>query len=513
MSKINNKIKEVYKGDIYGANMVAIKTYKSWYRGFVQDFHNYRIYNGNDYISLKKKSLQMAKKVCESWADLLINEACDVVLKDKAKENLDVLFKKTKFWSKANRAVEIGFALTQSAVVGEIINGVMSFVTVGAENIVPLTVENDEVTEAAFYRVEGEKLILSIHMKDENGNYVIHNRTYVKDKEVLENRHILNTGLKQRLFMFIRPNIINNMEDGHTNFGMSVYANSIDVLKSLDTKYDNFDFEFVGGRKRLFLSVDAMKVVRDQSGVSVNTEPFDPLDTVFYNLGEPDDGKATVKDESGELRTEQFIQAINTVLSLLSHKVGLGYGYFKFDARGVATATQVIMENSDLFRNLKKHEILIRDEMIAFVDAVCSYSNKFCEFKIGEYDPSDIDILFDDSIIEDKDAMKKNDLTQVESGLMTYVEYAEKWKAMDSDTAKAKFQYLDWYKRAQTLAPLLHSKLITPEMAIEIIYKDDGMPIKPDINKLTEYINSDPLNIDDGEFDDGFDYVDDGDYE
>lgn len=495
------KIKEIYAKDIYGVDEHAIGVYRSWYRGFVDSFHNYRIYNGENYIAMTKKSLQMAKKVAETWADLLINEKCDIKLTGGAKENIDFLFDKTKFWSKANKAVELGFALSQSAIVGEINDKKeMRFVVMTAENIVPLSVENDEVIECAFFKQYGDKTVLYMHLLDDSGNYIIHNRTYVKDAEILENRVELKTGLPHRLYMFVKPNIVNNMQDSNRNFGISVYANSIDVLKSVDTKYDNFDFEFIGGRKKLFVSVDTMKVVRNQDGTTVNTQPFDPLDSVYYNLGEPNDDKPTVKEEGGELRSAQFIEAINTDLSLLSHKVGLGYGYFHFQTQGLSTATQVIMENSDLFRNLKKHEILIRDEMIAFTIAICSYSNKFCELKMGAYDERDIDILFDDSIIEDKDTQKSNDSKEVLNGTMTYVEYAIKWKAMDEDTAKAHFEYLDWAKKANTLSPLLDAKLITPEMAIDIIYSNNEKPIAPNIEKIKKYLATDDLNIDDGEF-------------
>ena len=42
-----------------------------------------------------------------------------------------------------------------------------------------------------------------------------------------------------------------------------------------------------------------------------------------------------------------FLDAINYELGLLSSGVGLGTEFYKFDGKGVKTATEVISENSD----------------------------------------------------------------------------------------------------------------------------------------------------------------------
>ena len=67
---------------------VQPKVWLSWYRGEVNDFHNYRIYNGETYLPMKRKTLQMAKQVCETWANLLLNERCDIIMPDNDKKAL-----------------------------------------------------------------------------------------------------------------------------------------------------------------------------------------------------------------------------------------------------------------------------------------------------------------------------------------------------------------------------------------------------------------------------------------
>jgi len=318
------------------------------------------------------------------------------------------------------------------------------------------------------------------------------------DKGFETGRTELQTQLRTPLFMVIKPNIISNVTNTAYNYGMSCFGNSIDTLKAIDTKYDGFDFEFIGGRKKVYVSSEAMQVGRDTNtgGTTIVNKVFDPLNSLYLNVGSNgDDGKPLIQESNGEIRSESYIAGLNFELSMLSHKVGLGYGYFNMNPNGDVTATQVVSENSELFRTLKKHEILIRDEMTQFINAICMYSNEYCDFKMGAYDPSGIDIVFDDSIIEDKQAEKTADQQEVTTGLMTNVAYAIKWKGMEEKDALVKYQYLDIAKRANTIMPLLNAKLITPELAIELIYGKDN-----DTKALLDNLKTDDLNIDDGEF-------------
>ena len=52
-----------------------IAMWDSWYRANVKRFHQYRVYHGTgQYERCHRKSLGMAKKICEDISDLLLNE-------------------------------------------------------------------------------------------------------------------------------------------------------------------------------------------------------------------------------------------------------------------------------------------------------------------------------------------------------------------------------------------------------------------------------------------------------
>ncbi len=51
-----------------------ISEWLQWYKGKVAKFHSYSQYNGKKKVRRERATLGMAKKVCEDWANLLLNE-------------------------------------------------------------------------------------------------------------------------------------------------------------------------------------------------------------------------------------------------------------------------------------------------------------------------------------------------------------------------------------------------------------------------------------------------------
>ena len=54
--------------------------YLSWYKGFVNNFHKYYVYNGERQVFKNRYSLNLAKKICENFADFLMNEKVRITL-------------------------------------------------------------------------------------------------------------------------------------------------------------------------------------------------------------------------------------------------------------------------------------------------------------------------------------------------------------------------------------------------------------------------------------------------
>jgi A118 family predicted phage portal protein len=490
-----------------------LSTWLKWYKGFDKTFHEYSVYNGTKKVKLKKKSLNMAKKSCEDWANLLLNEKCEITIKDQDKLN-DIL-EYNSFKVEANNLVEQSFALSMGAIVeslenvtyneetGEIVKTSDSRVKidyVDATKIYPITFKNKKLIECAFVSENTNEVAISIHKLNENKEYDIINLFIETDAKGgatgNEREFIFHSESKTPLFQIIKPNICNNRDIG-SPLGISVYANSIDTLKAIDNAYDSFDNEIQSGRMRIM--VDDRYAAFNKDGEMIDA--FDPNDALFYRLParEGDETKPFVEDVSGSLRTNEIGTALQEQLNTYAASVGFGKNYYTFGGGGgrpIQTATGIIAQNSDLFRNLRKHELLLEKVIKDMVEAIAYLSNTFT---INKIDASDVKVMFDDSIIEDTESKKNSDRTDVTNGIMSKQEYRAKWFAETEDIAKEKldsFGLNDLDTRINALLPALQSGAITPTLFVEAVYKD-----KDNKGEIAQYIEeqltktNEPINF------------------
>lgn len=517
---INRELQEYQKNGWIEQVPTIVRVCSDWYRGFVDDFHNYYIKTGTTtFTELKKLPMYMAKKIGEDYANLLINEKCDIVVPENEKKKLDLVLEKTKSWVKLNKGVEKAFALGYGCMVqgvnnigvneeGEIVNVAEAEITnrfVPATMMRPLTFNEDELEDVAFVFENTQSVNVIIHIKDTrktikladteiiNANYNNYDIINIKIKNnstfALEERYVFHTKSPIKLFQLIQPNIANNA-DLNSPLGISVFANSIATLKAVDNAYDSLNNEIQLGRKRIVADVDQYTEV-DSKGNRVDT--FDPNDTLIYSIPARTsrigkESEQLLQEISGDLRIQPIIESLNQQLNILSSKVGLGENYYRFSDmnKGLTTATQVISENSSLFRSIKKHEILLDNALKDMVLALVYLNNTFTSnqpININSYE--DITIQFDDSIIEDTEAQKASDRQDVNNGVMSKVEYRMKYYGEDEKTAKenlVKFNVDIVSHRAEQLTTMLNDGLITPEAFVKLAYA--GLEeIIPDYNE------------------------------
>jgi len=100
----------------------------------------------------------------------------------------------------------------------------------------------------------------------------------------------------------------------------------------------------------------------------------------------------------------------------------------------VATATQVVSENSTLFRTIKKHEIILEQVLVELCRIILHLGNTAMSAGLNE--DVEISIDFDDSIIEDKQSDFARDMQLLNAGIMNDWEFRAKWMNEDEETAK-----------------------------------------------------------------------------
>lgn len=453
------KLKQLGYATIPEEFYTQVDLWRSWYIGKVKGFHRYRSYNGHKWVNRDRACLGMGKKLCEDWANLLMNEKVKITLEGKKEQDfIDRILTENNFTVKANEMQEMKSALGTVAyiprVVGQQIDGsgepiagvssdgiVLDYVTI--ENIYPIAWRNGTITECAFTSLVTQDghdyLYMQIHRKNEAGTYDIENRIFRYDNEALVDERlqavkgyeflppIIHTNSEKRQFVIDRLNIANNF-NYDLPAGISVYANAIDVMRGVDCAYDCYVNEFENGPMMLMVKMPATKY---EDG-----EPtLDDHDRRFYLLPEDTEQGNVVDTISPTLRTQELNIGLQDQLNILSSKCGFGENYYRFDNGSVATATQVISENSTMFRTIKKHEIILEQVLVELCRILLRLGNTAMNAGLNE--EVEISIDFDDSIIEDKTADFSRDMQLLNAGIMNDWEFRMKWMNEDEATAKA----------------------------------------------------------------------------
>lgn len=464
VSLINSLGYKTYKFD-YSIYRAYIWNCYMWYMGFDPMFHKYKFFNNIKDISLEKPRLNMAKRVCEDLTSLTVNENMSFQIEDeKVREfllgnnEMTGVLGTNNFWSLSAKNYELVCALGTGAyeiVVEDLLNmngqlvtcenSKIKIITHNAMNIIPLSWDaNGTITEVAFVDQYKEKediyVSMRLHILDENKQYKIVNKKLkvfgynnINKYVYLDNESVLNefdTNSNIPWFSVLKLPIINNFYIS-SPMGASIYANAIDVLKNLDDAFNILCHEYSTGTKKIFYHKNLLE--RDKNGKVKS--PDDMNKSVFYYMGDDMSGDTDVAGKYvyeviPKLRIDEITKGIESSLNYLSVMCGLGNSYYKFTAGAVQkTATEVISDNSSMYRNIHKNQLEVEKCMLDLFKSLIYVSNYI--FKTDMNIDAKIKVVFDASIIEDKVAIRNRDLQEVQLGIMSIEEYRAKY--YDSD--------------------------------------------------------------------------------
>lgn len=417
-----------------------LDVWEQWYKGKVDKFHDYKVYQGKKKLKQERKTLNMALRVCQRWADLILNEKVEINIEDEyTNEVAQKLLKQVNFYVKGNNLVERSFALGKGFFIqywdGEKTNQKY----ISQEYFYPISFENGKLTECGFSSekvIDNKKYIyLETHTLNDKKEYVIDNfLLLMQDKELVEVdskfyldhkiEQKIETGRTEPLFQPIGPNVANR-DNFDSAFGTSVFSGAVDIFKTTDVIYDGYYKEFLLGKKRIFVpdGVSNLNYIQNSlTGETESVQVFDPNDEVFYRLPEFEDGSQPIIESNMDLRVDAYDKGLQTQLNLISQQCGFGDSGFTWEKGNVSTATQIISENSEMYRTLKKHELLFKPSIIDMVKGLLYIESTFKKDKKIKLDV-DVTVDFDDSIIEDKAEIKRQALLELNVGLIDPIQY------------------------------------------------------------------------------------------
>lgn len=397
--------------------LTVIQVCDDWYSNrVIEDFHKRKTLNG---IPYELNRLNFGKRCCSDDANLCevleINagdgEQADFVNNTLGKSEFNTQYRKQLEKTSADGTVACYIRLDNATFMdnGSVQGGVIRLNYVEADAFMPLTVENDIVTEAAFSGSalsKGKKqTTLVLFTLGENGMYTAETHVFDdKGNEIKDMETIVQLG-DVKPFAVMRNAEVNNLDD-MTGYGLPKLWDAIPALKVVDLCY-NVLFSDLDKAEKIIL-INELLCEFDENGKPRLTTEQKKL-FVFTGEKLPEE-KGMIQEYNPEIRIDQITKAFELALSLLSMSFGYGTKKYSFENGQIKTATEYAGERQDAMQELNRQ----RQEATRYIQDICRavmwYANTFQskEFNLNQ----DILVDFDDSYITDREAeleRKRND--------------------------------------------------------------------------------------------------------
>lgn len=413
-------IKEYLNKRGYTVNDNALEIIRmcdNWYANrMINNFHRRKTVQGAPY---ELNRLNFAKRCCSDDANLCevleINagngDQADFVNSTLAVSEFNTQYRKQLEKTSADGTAACYIRLDNAAVFhdGKAKGGEIKLNYVEADAFMPLTVENDTVTEAAFsgssLKAGKKQTTLVLFTKNDTGLYTAETHVFnERGNEIKELEVTLVLG-DVKPFAVMRNAEVNNL-DNMEGYGLPKLHNAIPMLKVLDLAY-NVLFGDLDKAEKIIL-INELLCEFDENGKPLLTPEQKKL-FVFTGEKLPEE-KGMIQEYNPEIRIEQITKAFELALSLLSMSFGYGTKKYSFENGQITTATEYIGERQDQMQELNRQ----RQEAVRYIQDICRaimwFSNTFhnTSYNLEE----DILVDFDDSYVTDKEnelERKRND--------------------------------------------------------------------------------------------------------
>jgi len=427
-----------------------IAEWRDWLTGEVEGFYEYNMtvdIESHKVAKIKRNRTDMFKRACEDWASLLLNELTRFELDDKPSElwlqgadGRGGVLGENDFRRNANELVTVsrwaGTAAFEAYVENmdvrtdtqELLSGSgIGINYLAGDQIIPISSRNGILKEAAFVsdqEVAGKKQQkVSVHLL-ENGFYTITNLTLDESGKIVGEPVTVRTGSPVPWFSIIRKSGYNR-HDAASVFGVSILDGNEDVLKGLDTAFDNFIVDFILGRKMVFMNSSLWS--KDEQGAFIPPQMMGTQ--LFINVGDKlkADQQSMLEEYNPQLRVAENAEGVQRMLDFFSFKVGLGRGFYKLNEESmITTATEYTGSRQTLVRNVAREMIGIEAALKQLMQALLWIGENVLHVP-GVKTDADVSVVSNDGYIIDEYTERKVWQEEVAQGLRSKQEYRERF--------------------------------------------------------------------------------------
>lgn len=409
--------------------------------------------------------LPIARTASKKIASLVFNEQAEIKVDDATADKfIQEQLNNDRFTKNFERYLESCLALGGLAMRPYIDGEQVRVSFVQAPVFLPLQSNTQDVSSAAIVtktlKTEGQKTkyysLIEFHEWSKE-TYTISNELYESESKTrigqrvplsmlyddLEETVTLN-GLTRPLFTYLKPPGMNN-KDINSPLGLSIFDNAKTTMDFINTTYDEFMWEVKMGQRRIAVPTQMIKTEYDTSGEKVTVKrEFETGHNVYeqFDSGDMDKGIG-ITDLTTDIRSDDYIKAINKGLSLFEMQLGVSAGMFSFDGKSMKTATEVVSERSDTYQMRNSIATLVEQSLKELVISILELA-KVYNLYTGEIPTMDeISVDLDDGVFTDRNAEFDYWSKMVASGLAPKVMAIEKTLNVTEEQAQEIYQAIN----------------------------------------------------------------------
>lgn len=245
----------------------------------------------------------------------------------------------------------------------------------------------------------------------QQGTLTLRNRAYRARGEVLGQEvplsvrpewenispELVLSGLRGPLFGVIKMPFANTTEPV-SPLPVSLYAGAVESMAEFDRVYEDFLYELHSGRRKNIIERGAIVPESRRKGLLRGAKYLDPA-TDTYIL-DPAEEHSPFQDYSPEIRTEQYLSGLKTILHIIENQCHLSPGSLSIDQRtGAMTATEVISQDKTTYNTCAAIQNRgLTPGLLAVMDAMEDLADLYGMAPAGDTQKA---IVYGDGIFED----------------------------------------------------------------------------------------------------------------
>lgn len=197
--------------------------------------------------------------------------------------------------------------------------------------------------------------------------------------------------------------------------GISVFDTALSTISLADRQFSRLDYEFDSARRRIIADEQGVKNINGRT--VMGSDLFTPVDI-----------QELFKDFTPQIRQTEFIEGLNEYKREIEFQCGLSYGDISDPQSVDKTATEINSAKQRKYNTVTA----IQKNLQACIEGLV-YALAFWQAKTAS--GYTLTCCFKDSILTDEETERRQDIQDIQLGIMRPEEYRAKWYGEDIETA------------------------------------------------------------------------------